>query len=461
MIKNTVKYFDYLNNRMDASFYRERFNFTSKSYSSFHLSELLWINPTVKYENLSGNSAISFVPMEVVDEQNGKIAERRTTTVSKNKGFTRFKENDLIWAKITPCMQNGKSAIAQNLVNGYGCGSTEFYVLRPKADNVLIEYIHFILRDKRVLESAKNSFGGSAGQQRVSCGYLKSIRIPLPPIEKQRQIVDLYQRAVEEKQAKEREAAALLDGIDDYLLKELGIALPENTGKERCFKVNILDLIGGRFDPYYNRGFFNAFTKNITESGFHCKKIKDIICFLESGSRPSGGVSDIKQGVLSIGGEHIGTNCEIELKTPKYIPVDFHKKIQNTQTRKLDILLVKDGATTGKVAIVDKTEFELQNINEHVFMMRVKESVKPYFLLHILYSSVGQIQIQRGITGATVTGLTKDVVNNMIIPFPPIEKQAEIAEHIQSIRAEAKRLREEAACALEKAKREIESMITV
>lgn len=91
-------------------------------------------------------------------------------------------------------MQNGKSAIARDLVNGVGCGSTEFYVLRPKSDNILIEYVHYILRDKRVLESARNSFGGFAGQQRVSSSYLKSIKIPLPPIEIQQQIVNITPR---------------------------------------------------------------------------------------------------------------------------------------------------------------------------------------------------------------------------------------------------------------------------
>ncbi|MDR3327274.1 MAG: restriction endonuclease subunit S, partial [Prevotellaceae bacterium] len=192
MIEKRVKFGDYLCKRMDVSFYQDRFNFSSKVYTSYSLSKLLFVNPTVKYENLSENDTISFVPMEVVDEKNGKIAEQRETSISKTKGFTRIKENDLIWAKITPCMQNGKSAIAHDLTNGYGCGSTEFYVLRPKKDNVLIEYIHFILRDKRVLESAKTSFGGSAGQQRVSSGYLKSIEIPLPPIDIQQKIVDLY-----------------------------------------------------------------------------------------------------------------------------------------------------------------------------------------------------------------------------------------------------------------------------
>ena len=211
MIENEIHFFDLLNKRMDVSFYRSRFDFMSKSFPFFHLSDLLWINPPVKYDNLSDNDAISFVPMEVVDEQYGKIAEQRITTVSKTKGFTKFKENELIWAKITPCMQNGKSAIARNLVNGYGCGSTEFYVLRPKTDNILIEYSHFILRDKRILESAKNSFGGSAGQQRVSSGYLKSIQIPFPPIEKQNEIAEQIQSIRTNVRQLMREARAVLE----------------------------------------------------------------------------------------------------------------------------------------------------------------------------------------------------------------------------------------------------------
>lgn len=206
MISNIVKISRIIGSRLDVSFYHDRFEFSSNIYPVFSLSELLYVNPSVRFEKLSDEDSISFVPMEVIDEINGVIDQERFTIVKKAKGFTRFEENDLLWAKITPCMQNGKSAIAKNLRNGYGCGSTEFYVLRPKSNNILIEYVHFILRDKRVLESAKKSFGGSAGQQRVSSGYLKSIKLPLPPIEIQEKIVARYTSAYIEKRAKEEEA---------------------------------------------------------------------------------------------------------------------------------------------------------------------------------------------------------------------------------------------------------------
>lgn len=174
--------------RLDVSFYRDRFELQSALYPNYKLSDIVEVNPSINFKSLKNNDRISFIPMEVIDEIFGEIAEKRETTIAKTKGFTKFEEGDLLWAKITPCMQNGKSAITSNLTNGVGCGSTEFYILRPKNESVSIEYIYYLLRHHKVLEAAKNSFGGSAGQQRVSSGYLKSIMIPVPPKEKQIEI---------------------------------------------------------------------------------------------------------------------------------------------------------------------------------------------------------------------------------------------------------------------------------
>ncbi len=235
--------------RLDVSFYKDRFDFISKIHPSIELHNLLHVNPRVNYQGLSDDDLISFIPMEVIDEKNGVISEYRTTIVANNKGFTKFENNDLLWAKITPCMQNGKSAIVRNLENGVGCGSTEFYVLRPKNTNILIEYVHYILRDPKVLESAKNSFGGSAGQQRVSSSYLKSIKIPLPPIEVQKEIINFYTKAQTEKQAKEQQAKELLKSIDTYLLDQLNIVLPKEQKRQLAFEVKLSDILGERLNP--------------------------------------------------------------------------------------------------------------------------------------------------------------------------------------------------------------------
>ena len=108
-------------------------------------------------------------------------------------------------------MQNGKSAIARHLKNGLGCGSTEYYVMRPKSEFTLIDYIYIVLRNKKLLKAAQSSFGGSAGQQRVSSQYLRSIMIPHPDISIQKEIVDtVYNMRCKAKQL-QKEGNALFE----------------------------------------------------------------------------------------------------------------------------------------------------------------------------------------------------------------------------------------------------------
>ena len=247
--------------RYDVSFYQERFDYSSQIYPTYELGDILYINPSVTFSELTDNDVISYVPMEAIDERYGIISLAKNITVANTKGYTKFKEGDLLWAKITPCMQNGKSAIAQNLLKGVGCGSTEFFVLRPKSSNVLIKYIHFILRDYRVLKSAQNSFGGSAGQQRVSSSYLKTIRIPLPPIEIQQKLVDIYTAAQNAKLQKDKEAKELLESIDDYLLEALSINPSQEVSSESVFTKRISEMIGNRLDVSFYKDRFEMVSR--------------------------------------------------------------------------------------------------------------------------------------------------------------------------------------------------------
>lgn len=185
----TKKISEMIGNRLDVSFYKDRFDMISGIYPNKRLFSIVDIDPTIRFTGLADDTPISFIPMECIDETFGEVKEQRETTIAKTKGYTKFEENDLLWAKITPCMQNGKSAIARNLTNGVGCGSTEYYVIRPKTDDLIIDYVYLVLRHHAVLKAAQNSFGGSAGQQRVSSQYVKSIVIPHPPIDVQKSII--------------------------------------------------------------------------------------------------------------------------------------------------------------------------------------------------------------------------------------------------------------------------------
>ena len=162
------------------------------------IGDVVTVNPKREkgIRSLCEDMEVSFVPMTAVDEVTGTIADALVKPLGAvRKGFTPFKQDDIIFAKITPCMQNGKSAVAHNLENGLGFGSTEFHVLRPGPD-VLAEWLWYIVRQKSFRFEAQKHFRGSAGQQRVPASFIENYEIPLLSVEQQYRIVDRLQESL-------------------------------------------------------------------------------------------------------------------------------------------------------------------------------------------------------------------------------------------------------------------------
>ncbi|AQG81208.1 restriction endonuclease subunit S [Spirosoma montaniterrae] len=160
----------------------------SNLFPNRRLAELAHINPHTDFKSLLDNFPISFLPMECISDEYGEIEEFRTGIKAHSKGYTKFQEGDLLWAKITPCMENGKSALANNLLNGYGYGSTEYHVIRSQSPSFRISFLYHLLRAKAIRKDAVNYFSGTAGQQRVPKFYLEGLIVPHPPLEKQIEI---------------------------------------------------------------------------------------------------------------------------------------------------------------------------------------------------------------------------------------------------------------------------------
>jgi len=144
---------------------------------------------------LDDQALVSFVPMQSVSEETASITVHETRTFAEGKrGYTPFREGDVLFAKITPCMENGKIAIARRLTNGIGFGSTEFHVLRA-GPAVLPEYLYYYLRQESLRAAAKQHMRGGAGQQRVPEDFLRKEPLPLPPLSEQRRIVEILDQA--------------------------------------------------------------------------------------------------------------------------------------------------------------------------------------------------------------------------------------------------------------------------
>ncbi len=160
------------------------------------LERVVLVNPKDDdHQDLSDDTVVSFVPMSAVSEDGFGITDQVVKRLGDvRRGYSAFKNNDVLFAKITPCMENGKSAVATDLENTRGFGSTEFHVLRA-GSTLLPDFLHYFLRQQSFRLLARQHMRGGAGQQRVPADFLQKEVIPLPPLSEQRRIVEILDQA--------------------------------------------------------------------------------------------------------------------------------------------------------------------------------------------------------------------------------------------------------------------------
>lgn len=153
----------------------------------YKIAQICDINPKTTIA-IGAEEQVSFIPMNAVSTD-GKIDTSKTISLNTIKNYTIFKNGDILFAKITPCMENGKGAIVEKLKNGYGAGSTEFIVLRPKQELVKQKWIQFFLSQKAFRLYCQQHMTGSAGQKRVPPKFLANCDIPIPLLPEQERII--------------------------------------------------------------------------------------------------------------------------------------------------------------------------------------------------------------------------------------------------------------------------------
>lgn len=139
--------------------------------------------------NLADDLEVSFVPMADLNEYKMLFNVKQIKNKAEvYKGYTYFKENDVLLARVTPCFENGKSGIARSLKNNIGFGSSEYFVYRAK-EKILPEWIYYFISSLNFIESGKSHMTGTGGLQRLTKDYATRYKIPIPALEVQQQIV--------------------------------------------------------------------------------------------------------------------------------------------------------------------------------------------------------------------------------------------------------------------------------
>ena len=174
------------------------------------LGDVVKVNPRNRAKD---DIEVAFMPMAMLDgeyKNSFKFDVKKWSEIKQ--GFTHFAENDVVFAKITPCFQNRKSAIIKDIPNKIGAGTTELHVLRTYANHIELKYLLYFVKNPSFIQDGVATFTGTAGQQRISTDFVKEYLFPLPPLAEQRRIVEKLDKILpqlEQLQADENELHAL------------------------------------------------------------------------------------------------------------------------------------------------------------------------------------------------------------------------------------------------------------
>lgn len=383
---------------------KSKFTIESK-WELVKLSDITEINPSkTELSEIDNNTIVSFIEMASVSND-GFITQKVDKPLKKlRKGsFTYFKENDIIIAKITPCMENGKCAIAENLTNGLAMGSSEFHVFRTN-ENVFNKYLFEFLNRDEIRREAEQNMTGATGHRRVPSSFYEKLKIPLPPLEVQKQIV-------EESETIDAEVAKA-----QTIIEQAKAAIDEKVENIYQTEANKIEI--GRISTSVQYGINEAM--NELGNGYKIFRMNEIIA-----------------GKMFDGGKMKYANISAE-EFAKYKLYDG------------DILFNR----TNSLEHVGKTGiFTLEGDYCYAsYLIRVvvnREIVDPYFVNLMMNSRTFQTEAKSKASKAiNQANINAEKMKAIKIPVPPIETQEKLVAEIGRLEtkiAEARKIIESAA----------------
>lgn len=158
------------------------------------LGEVAQLNPRLDLSKLPSSGSVGFIAMADVGENGELLRVQRRCMSEVAKGYTSFRNGDVLLAKITPCFENGKAALVEGLFSEVGFGSTEFHVLRP-SEKIDAQFLFYLVWNSGLRAIGRSRMTGSGGQKRLPVGFLKSLEFDLPLLNEQKRIARIIEKA--------------------------------------------------------------------------------------------------------------------------------------------------------------------------------------------------------------------------------------------------------------------------
>ena len=438
--------------RLSPAYYKIKNPFLKNKYELIDIEDYFIVNP--KFQNKENLKEISFLPMKNINPDLQQVDKFDTIEIEKIKGYTPFEEGDLVFAKVTPCMENGNIAICEKMPFKIGVGTSEIFVFREKQKNKItnrfLKYL-FSLTDFR--QFAKNNFTGTGGLQRVPRDFFNNLKIPLPSLDIQNKIVSLMDNAYKEQKNKEKKVSEFLDSINDYVLDELEIELPELKDK-MTYVVSSEEVKNKRCDAYYFQPKFEEVEKAVNKGKFEVKSLKEFITKIHYGASVKNEYVD--EGIPLLRILNLKPN-KFELKSVVKLPEYMKKDLGNAFVNEDDLLISRSG-TVGIVSVVPR---EADGFAFGSFMIKfcLNEKINKHYVSAWLNTKLQKLFIEREKIGAIQGNITIGTIEDFKIPLPPLSVQNKIAAEVKMRMQRADSLQKEAKAELEQAKAEVEQII--
>ena len=389
-----------------------------EGWKSVPVSELFCLNPK---SEITDDTSVGFIPMACVNDGfsgNHQFEERIWKEVKK--GYCHFQNGDIGIAKISPCFENLKSTIFQNLPNHYGAGTTELVILRPL--NIHAKFYLYLFKSKWYISEGTKYFKGVVGQQRVHKGIFTDLQIPLPPLAEQYRIVAEIEKWFALIDQIEQGKVDLQTIIKQTKSKILDLAIhgklvPQDPNDEPA--IELLKRIHPDFTPCDNGHYTNL------PKGWAICKLSDL-CRIENGFAFSS--NDYKsQGIPLVRISNI-THNTIDITDCVYVEGITDNKFKIS---KGDLLIAMSGATTGKMGVY--LFDEIAYLNQRVGNIKIlnKSSLFPDYRNIYMQSKVDEIL--KIAYGGAQPNISASVIGNFDFPLPPYKEQIRIVETVQRI----------------------------
>ena len=444
--------------RMDPSYYKPEFinnkvkvipnkqlgvliNFSNETWNRGTSQQDFFTN---KYP-FQGGQKVPYIEISNIDVETGNIKNISEINISNSSYYGKMvvRENDIIISKTRP--SRGAISLIDKRFDGF-IASTGFAVIRKIKDEINRNYLFYALQfDSTLKQFEQRSSGGS--YPHITKEELKKALIPLPPKETQIRIVALMDHAYALKKEKAAKAKRLLEFIDNYIMEQLNIQLPE-VKQGNIFTINVEDIKGQRYDAGYNQlkfEFLNQLKNPILINQF----IVDYKKGIEVGSKkyinegiPFVRVSDINDDNLNL--------------TGKKISESLFKKLKENCPNKGELLYTKDGSI-GLSYLVTKKENYI--VSSAILRLICKNIELAKFLKIILSLKVYREIANQESTGQIIKHLNLKKFLNIPIPFLDKEEREKIVNKVDLIKAKVQSLKKEGSQAVEKAKEEVENIL--